>query len=80
MILCCLATQSCDAVFYRARGPNSAAELRLLLQEKATGVQIWLHIWARVLGHMTSLSCSLLLLPASKNSVWSVPTLSAYLS
>eukprot|EP01043_Picozoa_sp_COSAG02_P018484 COSAG02_NODE_864_length_16407_cov_4.535197_5_plen_754_part_00 len=29
-----------------------------------------LHIWARVLGHLTSLSCSLLLLPASKNSAW----------
>ena len=29
-----------------------------------------LHIWARVLGHMTSLSCSLLLLPATKNSAW----------
>jgi len=29
-----------------------------------------LHTWARVLGHMTSLSCSLLLLPATKNSAW----------
>lgn len=29
-----------------------------------------LHVWARVLGHMTSLSCSLLLLPATKNSAW----------
>ena len=27
--LCCLATQSCNAVFYFARGPNSAADLRL---------------------------------------------------
>ena len=29
LILCCLATQSCNAVFYCARGPNSAADLRL---------------------------------------------------
>ena len=34
------------------------------------GVNASLHLWARVLGHMTSLSCSLLLLPATKNSVW----------
>ena len=29
-----------------------------------------LQIWARVLGHMTTLSMSLLLLPATRNSVW----------
>ena len=31
MILCCLATQSRNAVFYCARGPNSAADLGHLL-------------------------------------------------
>lgn len=31
-----------------------------------------LHMWGRVLGHLTSLSCSLLLLPATKNSAWFV--------
>ena len=34
MILCCLATQSCNAVFYCARGSKSAADLRLLLSEQ----------------------------------------------
>ena len=29
-----------------------------------------LHIWARVFGHLTSLSFSLLLLPAARNSMW----------
>lgn len=34
------------------------------------GAAAFFHIWARVLGHLTSLSCSLLLLPATKQSVW----------
>ena len=29
-----------------------------------------LQVWARVLGHLTTLSCSLLMLPVAKNSVW----------
>ena len=35
-----------------------------------SGARAWLHVWARVLGHLTSLSCALLLLPATKNSAW----------
>ena len=34
------------------------------------GAAAFFHVWARVLGHLTSLSCSLLLLPATKQSVW----------
>ena len=34
LILCFLATQSCNAVFYCARGPNSAADLRHLVGEQ----------------------------------------------
>lgn len=38
--------------------------------EAALGANPLYQVWARVLGHMTNLSFSLLLLPAARNSMW----------
>ena len=40
MILCCLATQSCNAVFYCARGPNSAADSQADLAAKRAELRL----------------------------------------